>query len=224
MLDARSDCEWMRCSMMKVVLLGVCLFVCPPLFAQLGQRWFPAEYGAGASDHLQRARILRRRFWGALAGIVLVVALVLLLRWWHLGAFPLDEAKDWWQLAAAVLALLAALGRGGWAIQSFKRRDGGRAHRQRNVPGRATWSSGVADSGAHVLRERSVALVVDGHGERCGLECRCARHRLDCRLRPAIRQAVGEAAEVGSVSRAAPISWRRASKAASRAAASPSST
>jgi hypothetical protein len=90
---------------MKLVVLGICLFVCPLLFARFGQRWFPSEYGAGASDHLRRAGILRRRFWGALAGIALVVALVLLLRWWRLGVFPLDEAKDWWQLAAAMLAL-----------------------------------------------------------------------------------------------------------------------
>jgi hypothetical protein len=105
---------------LKLIVLGVCLFVCPPLFARLGRRWFPAEYGATASDHLQRARILRRRFWGAFASISSVVASVLLLRWWWLGAFPLGEAKDWLQLAAAVLALLAALGRGGWQIQSWK--------------------------------------------------------------------------------------------------------
>jgi hypothetical protein len=43
--------------------------------------------------------------------------------------------------------------------------------------------------------ERSAGLVVDGHRERRGLDRWRARDRLDCRLRPAIGQAEGEAAE-----------------------------
>jgi len=43
--------------------------------------------------------------------------------------------------------------------------------------------------------ERSAGLVVDGHGERRGLDRRCARDRLDRGLRPAVGRAEGEAAQ-----------------------------
>ena len=50
--------------------------------------------------------------------------------------------------------------------------------------------------------KRSAGLVVDGHGERRGLDRRCARHRLDRRLGPAIGLAEGETAE-------GPVSFER---------------
>ena len=107
---------------LKLLLLGVCLFTCPSLYARLARRWFPAEYSDAdnAASHLARARVLRRRFWSAFGLVASVVLLVMLFRWWQLGVVPLDEAEDWLDVAVVVLALLAALGRGGWEIQSWK--------------------------------------------------------------------------------------------------------
>ncbi len=107
---------------LKLLLLGVCLFTCPPLYIRLARRWFPDEYGDAdaAVQHLANARVLRKRFWGAFGLVVSVMLLVVLFRWWQLGAFPLNEGEEWLDTAVVVLALLAALGRGGREIESWK--------------------------------------------------------------------------------------------------------
>lgn len=106
---------------LQLMVLGVCLFFCPPLFTHLARRWFPDEYdGDNRASHLKNSQLMRRRFWSGFLYVILVIVLVILLRWWWLGRVPLASTKDWLQVAAVGLALLAALGRGGWEIQSWK--------------------------------------------------------------------------------------------------------
>jgi hypothetical protein len=50
--------------------------------------------------------------------VIGVVTLVLLFQHFRRGGLSL-AGDDWLRIAAAMLALTAALGRGGWAIQSF---------------------------------------------------------------------------------------------------------
>jgi hypothetical protein len=48
-----------------------------------------------------------------------VVAIVLLFQWWRQGSLSL-HGDTWLRIGAAMLALVAALGRGGWSIQTYK--------------------------------------------------------------------------------------------------------
>jgi hypothetical protein len=101
-------------------VLGLCLYFCPPLFRRLAAGWYPDEFvGDAKAENERMAGILRSKFWRAVAKIGCTFGVVVLLRWWWLGALGLD-AGDWLRMAAAFIALTAALGRGGWQIQTWK--------------------------------------------------------------------------------------------------------
>jgi hypothetical protein len=105
---------------MRLVVLGLCVYFCPPLFRSLAARWYPDEFvGENNAQHDRSAGILRARFWRAVATVACTIGAVLLLRWWWRGDLGFD-AEDWLRVAAAFVALTAALGRGGWQIQTWK--------------------------------------------------------------------------------------------------------
>jgi hypothetical protein len=103
---------------LQVLCLGFLLLTIPPAFRSLAAAWYPALYGSGAGVHHDLARLLRRKFWQSALMVVGAVALVLLLQHIRKGGLSLT-GSDWFRITAVVLALMAALGRGGWAIQSF---------------------------------------------------------------------------------------------------------
>jgi hypothetical protein len=103
---------------LQVLCLGVLLLTMPPAFRSLAPTWYPALYGPSAHEHLATAQALRRKFWRAAFTVIGVVALVLLFQHLRKGGLSL-AGDDWLRIAAAMLALTAALGRGGWAIQTF---------------------------------------------------------------------------------------------------------
>lgn len=103
---------------MKILVLGICIYFCSPLFPKLGERWFPDEFSGEKRTSQERiARIMRRRFWRVLGLILCAIGAVLLVQW---GRSALTfTTGDGLRVLAVVVALTAALGRGGWAIQTF---------------------------------------------------------------------------------------------------------
>ncbi len=106
---------------MRTFLLGLTLYLCPPLFAKLGLRWFPSDFtGDQLGTSQEVARVMRRRFWRALVLVACAVGIALIAGSW-LKDGPLNLGLGGWlRVAGAVAALTAALGRGGWSIQTWK--------------------------------------------------------------------------------------------------------
>ena len=103
---------------LQVLCLGFLLFTIPPAFRSLAAAWYPALYGPSAHAHHATARALHRRFWRSVLMVIAMVALVLMVHYLRTGGLTLT-GNDWLRIAAAMLALTAALGRGGWTIQTF---------------------------------------------------------------------------------------------------------
>ncbi len=106
---------------MKIVILALCVYFCPPMFLRLARQWAPMEFaGQDAADHEQRARILRARFWRGFAFSIGTICAVLVF-----SAITQDfvlrlDIGDRLRIMAVIMVLTAALGRGGWAIQTWK--------------------------------------------------------------------------------------------------------
>jgi hypothetical protein len=105
---------------LQILCLGFLLLTMPPAFRSLAAAWYPELYGAGtnADQHYKAAQTLRHRFRRSTFLVVATLALVLLLQYFRKGGLSL-ATSDCLRIAAAVLALIAALGRGGWTIQSW---------------------------------------------------------------------------------------------------------
>lgn len=103
---------------LRVLCLGFLLLTVPPAFRPLAAAWYPALYGSIAGVHDATARTLRRRFWRAALMVSAMVALVISFQLLRKGGLSL-AMDDWLRIAAAMLALTAALGRGGWTIQTY---------------------------------------------------------------------------------------------------------
>ena len=101
---------------LRVFGVGVLAYISPSLAIRYGALWFSEL--ADHSEWIDRFRILRRKYWRAFFTVsgVAVLALGTALA---LGHHPTTPDK-WLRILAATLALTATLGRGGWAIQSFK--------------------------------------------------------------------------------------------------------
>lgn len=99
----------------KILILGVIVYVSSRLFFRLGARWFPELRPPGQFQ--DRVATLRKRFWRSFFVVVGTTAVVLVMQYVS-GSFP-NAARNWLRVAAANVALVATLGRGGWAIQSF---------------------------------------------------------------------------------------------------------
>ena len=102
----------------KILVLGLCIYFCPVLFERLGNRWYPKD---GKGEHylgqICNSGLLRKRFWRAAIYIVVVIVLALLVSL-AIGNPPPD-GRDRLRLLAVFFALLSALGRGGWGIQTY---------------------------------------------------------------------------------------------------------
>jgi len=103
----------------RVLLLGVLVYLSPRSFFFLGERWFP-ELKA-RNEWEERVRIMRARLWKALGLVSVVVATTLFV----LNYCGYAVAKDgyWARIAAVVIALSSTLGRGGWAIETWKNKS-----------------------------------------------------------------------------------------------------
>jgi len=103
----------------KVFLLGVLVYVSPRLFFVVGERWFPEL--ANRNEWIERVRVMRARFWKAL-GLVSVVVVSTLLAL-HYSGYPVVKDGHWIRISAVVIALSSTLGRGGWAIETWKNKS-----------------------------------------------------------------------------------------------------
>lgn len=104
----------------KTLVLGLSVYFCPPLFLVLARRWFPAEYAGDSRDqHERSAQTIRRRFWRGFVLSTSVIAAILAAQWWRLDGLRFG-GNAWLRIVAIVIVLTAALGRGGWAIQTWK--------------------------------------------------------------------------------------------------------
>lgn len=103
----------------KVFLLGVLVYLSPRHFFLLGGRWF-SELKT-RNEWEERVRVMRARFWKALGLVLVVVAATL----FALNYCGYAVAKDgyWARVAAVVIALSSTLGRGGWAIETWKNKS-----------------------------------------------------------------------------------------------------
>lgn len=101
----------------RLVILTVLLYLAPKWFFKCGRRWFD-ELDNPEDSMVDRARTLRQRFWRAVALVVALEAALFAVLWAG-GSLPCT-ARYWLRVGAVTIALVAALGRGGWAIQSYK--------------------------------------------------------------------------------------------------------
>lgn len=103
----------------KVFLLGVLVYLSPRFFFLLGGRWF-SELKT-RNEWEERVRVMRARFWKAL-GLVLVVVAATLFALNYCG-YAVAKDGHWARVAAVVIALSSTLGRGGWAIETWKNKS-----------------------------------------------------------------------------------------------------
>lgn len=103
----------------RVFLLGLLVYTFSQLFFVVGERWFPEL--KNRSEWEERIKTMRRRFWKAL-GLVSVVVLAILFVLGFCGHL-LAKGSYWARVAAVVIALSSTLGRGGWAIETWKNKS-----------------------------------------------------------------------------------------------------
>lgn len=100
----------------KVFLLGLLIFFFPKGFYFLYQTWFSER--EQIEDLKTRVGILRGRFWKAFFWIFIVMGITLS------ALFYLEFIVNIWSLivraTAVFIALMGALGRGGYKIQTWK--------------------------------------------------------------------------------------------------------
>lgn len=100
---------------MKILVLGALVYISKSLFFSVGQRWFDElkDY----DDYSDRVDDLRRNFWkGFLISLAVVTSCSAYMLISGQVAFSGDLII---RLCAVVIALTAALGRGGWRITSY---------------------------------------------------------------------------------------------------------
>ena len=98
----------------KVLILGIVIYISVKLFFKLGARWF--EELEKKSNFNDRALLIKKHFWTATlqTGLILLTGVYLIsdctyLEFWHAHSL---------KLIGVFIALNASLGRGGWQIQS----------------------------------------------------------------------------------------------------------
>jgi hypothetical protein len=100
----------------RVFCIGIVAYVAPNAGMRLGARWFDELKDPAAFS--ERFHILRRKFWNGFAKAVVVAMSA--LGGLALAGHGTPNAVSWLRIFAAILALTATLGRGGWDIQSYK--------------------------------------------------------------------------------------------------------
>lgn len=102
-----------KCESLKIFVLGFLVyFVSVSAFLAQEAKWFGK---IKKSD--ERPKILRYKFWKSVWLIIVVFAFILAVQCFFLNAD--FTGKHWSQVAAAFIALVAALGRGGPGIESI---------------------------------------------------------------------------------------------------------
>ncbi len=102
----------------KVFILGVLVYISPSLSLRLGRRWFDELKTNSNPPWEYRAYILKNRFWKAFFMILAVVGGTILVQHW-LG-YLRPTGQYWLRVLTVIILLNASLGRGGWAIESWK--------------------------------------------------------------------------------------------------------
>lgn len=104
----------MNLEKIKVLILGIAVYLSKELFFKIGRRWFNELKDR---NHFEdRADTIRKNFWKAfLRNIIVVCGTVSILV--ISGKTNLDKNLVL-RIVAIILALTASLGRGGWEIQS----------------------------------------------------------------------------------------------------------
>lgn len=99
---------------MKIAVLGFLVyFVSTSAFFRWEAKWF-----GKVAKHDDRPKVLRDKFWKSSLLVIVFIVLVLAIQ---LCFFTFEfTVKYCLQLIAVIIVLIAALGRGGWDIQSFK--------------------------------------------------------------------------------------------------------
>lgn len=100
----------------RLLILGYHLYISEELFFQTGPRWFPEL--EKRIDLAERVRAMQRHFWHAALGVG-AFFLVVVLAQSFLGLLAVPEEGYVLRAVGAYLALVATLGRGGWAIQTW---------------------------------------------------------------------------------------------------------
>jgi hypothetical protein len=98
----------------KIFTAAMAVYFCPWLFNKLMSRWFPDE-------PLESAGVLRVRFWRSFILVLAVIGGVLLFQQIRHDTLRFASG-DWLRVLAAIIAVTAALARGGWSIQTWKGR------------------------------------------------------------------------------------------------------
>lgn len=101
---------------MKILILGIIVYFSKSLFFKLGSYWF--EELKDREGFEERAKALQKNFWKSFL-LTLVVVGVTAFYLIQSGRAVADTSFCL-RLVAVILALTASLGRGGWAIQSYK--------------------------------------------------------------------------------------------------------
>lgn len=105
---------------LRVIILGVSIYVFPTLSRWLAARWFALEYSSLKNpDFDTRAHLMRQRFWRGTFWVIFAVGIGLLSAWAWQRSLDLSLA-NWLRIIAASMALVASLGRAGYAIQTWK--------------------------------------------------------------------------------------------------------
>ena len=101
----------------KILFLGVVLYLCPVSnhFFLLGGHWF---FELREPDkHRDKVSKMRKTFWKSLLLVCFAVFVVLFFQY-RVGFLPTGR-RNWLRIVAAVFALTATLGRGGWSLQTW---------------------------------------------------------------------------------------------------------
>lgn len=101
----------------RLIVLAYSLYTSSEAFFALGTRWFP-DLQAN-EDTKRTVATMQRKFWHSAFGIAVFLSVALLLQH-HLGLLDPPPVGYALRLSGVALALQAALGRGGWSIQTWK--------------------------------------------------------------------------------------------------------
>ena len=100
---------------MKILLLGIIVYVSKDLFFKIGKNWF--EELKDKEGFSERVSSLRKNFW---KGFTIALSVVSLCGIYIVQTQQVTLNSDLLiRLGAIVIALTAALGRGGWRIVSY---------------------------------------------------------------------------------------------------------
>ena len=100
----------------KIFILGIVVYFSKDLFFNIGAYWF--DELNNRNNFEDRVDILRKNFWKSFL-LVLFVILSLVTYLALSDRIIVDEQLNL-RIVGIIIALTASLGRGGWAIQSFK--------------------------------------------------------------------------------------------------------